>query len=339
MTNNNMHRKPMAELVRTAASALYAVAKYWEANDLPGDFSTPETGYPFDLSLDDVCANVWGWAEALEAPVAEPTTEQLGKWAHEIMGAIVEDIAEHRVPLGLRTFGDLHSYVDANDYLLQTTPAIPWGNDAATQDDPDGNRWINAVTDRVQVLLIATADMLAYELTLACTVESHEHTDHCDISGVELDYLVPMVCSHCYAPTHYDRALETYQHDEPGKPCWLHGDDEQASRCQPDYCEVNLDVMVDILKRLGIPATTEMTGGGVATVYAGKLLVDTAEERRYQACAGPGWFEGPYYSQPRATFAEFYIGPDDDGESALPDSETMPTTFIDAIGKIIALCK
>lgn len=335
MTTNNEHRTAMANLVKQAASALYSVAKYWEENDLPGSFSTPETGYPFELSLDDMCANVWGWAEALEAPVPEPASEQLDKWAHEIMAMIVDDIAEHRIPLGIRTFSDLHSYVDANEYLLAT--ACPWGSDVATQADDCGVRHHNAVTDRVQALLVATADMLAYDLELACTNDKHTHTEREDPRERALDYEIPMTCHHCYLPAHYDESIGWYQHDETGHPCWRLDDDDQRTACSPDYTEVNLDKMVDILQRLGIPAMVEMTGGGVATLYAGKLLVDTPEERLYQACAGPGWFEGPYYSQPRVTFAEFYIGPDGDvyGE----DDSFEPKTFVQAIQKIMELCK
>ena len=108
------------------------------------------------------------------------------------MAMIVDDIAEHRIPLGIRTFSDLHSYVDANEYLLAT--ACPWGSDVATQADDCGVRHHNAVTDRVQALLVATADMLAYDLELACTNDKHTHTEREDPRERALDYEIPMTC-------------------------------------------------------------------------------------------------------------------------------------------------
>lgn len=55
------HRANMVQLVTAAASALQAVSVYWEVNGLPGDWSTPETGYPFAQSLDEQAHAMWGW--------------------------------------------------------------------------------------------------------------------------------------------------------------------------------------------------------------------------------------------------------------------------------------
>ena len=60
------HQKEMARLVREAALALQAVEDYWEDNDLPGDFSTTDKGYPFSQSLDEQCASLFEWVEALD---------------------------------------------------------------------------------------------------------------------------------------------------------------------------------------------------------------------------------------------------------------------------------
>ena len=60
-------------------------------------------------------------------------------------------------------------------------------------------------------------------------------------------------------------------------------------------------------------AYVEHTGGGCATVYAGPVRVDNNGDPRYAASAGPGQFmdsEGP-----NANPDDFYIGPDDDGNS------------------------
>lgn len=337
MTTNNEHRAKMAELVKAAGSALYKVALYWEENDLPGNFSTPETGYPFQLSLDDVCANVWGWAEALEGPQPEPTAQQLDTWAHDIMRAVVDDIAEHRIPLGVRTFSELHNYVDANEYLLATS--CPWGRDVATQADDCGVRYHNDLTERVEGLLVATADALAIDLKGKCTNAKHEHTDDCDPQGLPFNgYRVPMVCYHCQLPAHWDEQLGWYQHDEIGKPCWRLDDDDNRTPCEPNDV-IDLDQLVDVLQRLGLHAMTEMTGGGVATVYAGKVVgadPDLCDAPLYEACAGPGWFEGPYYSQPRATLNEFYV---DRGPQDVSGPDIMWTGFLHVVQEIMKLCK
>lgn len=334
MTTNAEHRKAMAELIRKAGSALHRVSLYWEQHELE---SMPDAGYPFGADLDELVASVWSWAETLEAPAAEPTAEQLDRWAQDIMVGVLDDTADHRIPLGIRTFADLHSYVDANEYLLGTP--CPWGSDAATPDDEYGVRHHNALSDRVTVLLEATADALKADLRSKCTNTDHDHTASTDERGRDLDYTVPMICHHCYLPTHYTISTSTYQHDEAGKPCWLNGDrDESDTPCTPNDV-IDLDELVDILKRMGIPAFTEMTGGGVATVYAGTVVgyqEDDANWPLYQCCAGPGWFEGPYYSQPRATLNEFYIGRDGD-DTAIYDQQ--PAGFLDVVQRIIKLCK
>lgn len=161
----------------------------------------------------------------------DPTPEQLDGWAHDIMAMVAEDIAAHRIPLGIRTFSDLHSYVDANEYLLATP--CPWGSDASNQDDECGVRFHNDLSDRVQVLLVATADMLAYNLELACSNPQHGHTDERDPRDRKLDYQIPMTCYHCSLPAHWDETIGWYQHDQLGASCWRMEDDPKASPCKP----------------------------------------------------------------------------------------------------------
>jgi hypothetical protein len=79
--------------------------------------------------------------------------------------------------------------------------------------------------------------------------------------------------------------------------------------------ELNMQQVCEILKSKGIPAYVEQTGGGCATIYAGEPAPDSHGDLRYPACAGPGVFNGPGWTNPSATTDEFYIGPDDDGET------------------------
>lgn len=56
------------------------------------------------------------------------------------------------------------------------------------------------------------------------------------------------------------------------------------------------------------PISVEMTGGGCATIYAGR----PNRAGRYAVAIGPGTYRGPADSL--FSFEELYVGPDDDGE-------------------------
>lgn len=77
--------------------------------------------------------------------------------------------------------------------------------------------------------------------------------------------------------------------------------------------EFSMGAVVEAVERLGLHAIVEHTGGGVATIYVEPLLDDGTGDERYAACAGPGWFDT--VNGPTASRAEFYVGPDDGGES------------------------
>lgn len=77
------HHANLAALIEKAASALQEISVYWEVNDLPGDFTTPQTGFPFAVSLEDQCAGVWMWAEAMRKQAAgEPVRDPQCKGGH-----------------------------------------------------------------------------------------------------------------------------------------------------------------------------------------------------------------------------------------------------------------
>ena len=87
----------------------------------------------------------------------------------------------------------------------------------------------------------------------------------------------------------------------------------------------SMDDVVRILRSNGISAYVEQTGGGCATIYAGEQRIHGGSTagpnrrigggKRWDACAGPGWFVGPGWTSPRADRSDFAIGIDDDGES------------------------
>ena len=58
------HRAEMAKHLTKVADDLAAMLRYWEAENLPGDFLTGPT-YPFAMSLDEVEAEVRAAAEHL----------------------------------------------------------------------------------------------------------------------------------------------------------------------------------------------------------------------------------------------------------------------------------
>lgn len=96
----------------------------------------------------------------------------------------------------------------------------------------------------------------------------------------------------------------------------------------------DFDELAGIIERHGLPARVEQTGGGVATLYVGEYDADG----RALAIAGPGWFEGPYWTEPRATFDEFSWGPDDDGESE-HTMETAPRDLEELAADIVEFAR
>ena len=92
----------------------------------------------------------------------------------------------------------------------------------------------------------------------------------------------------------------------------------QSTRYPGDPEVRSLDTIAAHLTKAGIPnVNVEMTGGGVATLYAGPTHDEEGWGIRYTLAAGPGWFE-PHWSAANARgFARIgdglCFGPDDDG--------------------------
>lgn len=79
-----------------------------------------------------------------------------------------------------------------------------------------------------------------------------------------------------------------------------------------------------------LPAYVEHTGGGVQTIYAGEPTTADDGYPRYPVLAGPGWREN---GLPRASSDDFYVGPDDDGET---DPLTVRSNTPEVIAALIA---
>lgn len=101
-----------------------------------------------------------------------------------------------------------------------------------------------------------------------------------------------------------------------------------------DY-PLNFDRIVSLVTAQGVYAHVAMTGGGVATIFAGATHVDTAGDERYAVVAGPGTYG---ITKPSTgDLAEFYVGPDDEGQSdAFEPLRAGATTDEDVARMIVA---
>lgn len=86
---------------------------------------------------------------------------------------------------------------------------------------------------------------------------------------------------------------------------------------------IDMEMIAELVRRAGYVAYVEQTGGGVATIYASKTADakgwpathEVDGDPRFEAVAGPGWFEKPGWLEPRGSLADFYVGIDDQGET------------------------
>lgn len=121
------------------------------------------------------------------------------------------------------------------------------------------------------------------------------------------------------------RAQARVAADRIGAAELLNGiDGEQLEELREAYNEgrrptrIDMQAVVEHVRKAGVYAYVEQTGGGTATIYAGTLSEwpDGHGDRRHAVAAGPGLFEGRGtngFTKPYADTSEFWIGPDDDG--------------------------
>jgi hypothetical protein len=103
---------------------------------------------------------------------------------------------------------------------------------------------------------------------------------------------------------------------------------------------LNLDHVVTLVRRQGVFAYVEQTGGGCATIYAGEAYPDPASDHPadmlWPAVAGPGWFEGPAWTRARALLSDFSIGVDDQGVTMPTEPYLIGAVTEEAVARLIA---
>jgi hypothetical protein len=102
---------------------------------------------------------------------------------------------------------------------------------------------------------------------------------------------------------------------------------------------IRLDHVTDALKARGVPAYTEQTGGGVATIYAGPRWEEDGWGYRYAALCGPGWFQDSHFTNPHADTGDLNVGADnEDGGDYIrvPESATWEQ-IVDLIVAYVAV--
>jgi hypothetical protein len=77
----------------------------------------------------------------------------------------------------------------------------------------------------------------------------------------------------------------------------------------------DMNAVCELVHRADVAAYVEHTGGGCATIYAGASRLDSHGDRRWAAVGGPGTFNHRDVDRHVGWFGDFYIGPDDDGDT------------------------
>lgn len=78
---------------------------------------------------------------------------------------------------------------------------------------------------------------------------------------------------------------------------------------------LHLEEVARLVRDAGVNCVLDTSGGGIATIWAGPTRHETGYGIRFAALAGPGSF-GWGHTPSRGTTAEFFIGPDDNGEAS-----------------------
>jgi hypothetical protein len=98
--------------------------------------------------------------------------------------------------------------------------------------------------------------------------------------------------------------------------------------------ELNMETVVARVNAAGVHAFVEHTGGGMATIFAGRSYL-IEDEARFQCLAGPGWFEGPDFTEARGDTTDFFVGVDDVDSN----DYKVPADEDDAVRLIIEYCQ
>lgn len=140
------------------------------------------------------------------------TDPRIADWAKQILTAVDDSIAEGVMPATVRSFTDLHDFCDANDFLIDA--GVPYDGTEAT---------IGLIVD---VQNAVTAALRAPDRPWCthgtCRYPGHDHTTTQADDSSDPDAPLPMRCSDCGQPAHYDTRLGNYRHDNPAAPdCFL----------------------------------------------------------------------------------------------------------------------
>lgn len=160
----------------------------------------------------------------------------------------------------------------------------------------------------------------------------------------------------------YNELVETVDEYGNGEPDWtnagiccpIRGDDPElqaalrtalerlnASNVPDDEDEVadqiDLEAVAVELRRRRIQAVVEDTAGNTACLFAGNPRTDDKGVIRYPVIGGPGFFDGPGWTNGRAWYEEFTFGAHDDGATehhGVPEGAT-PAQMADLIEALV----
>ncbi len=160
----------------------------------------------------------------------------------------------------------------------------------------------------------------------------------------------------------YDELVETVDEYGNGEPDWtnagiccpIRGDDPELQKALRTALErlnatdvpddedevadqIDLEAVAVELRKRRIQAVVEDTAGNTACLFAGNPSTDSDGVIRYPVIGGPGFFDGPGWTNGRAWYEEFSFGPHDDGTSehhGVPEGAT-PAQIADLIAPVV----
>lgn len=94
--------------------------------------------------------------------------------------------------------------------------------------------------------------------------------------------------------------------------------------------ELNLDFIAELVAKMGVPAEVHMTGGGVATLFAG----EPDDNGYYPAVLGPGTYSAKAAGHSTIDLVESFLGLDGD-EDAYIDVASWGASSEEDVAKIV----